>query len=246
MNTKNILKVFLLFHLTTCLIHSEEWSKVDFVTKRTYEIRLEKFDAPVVFEWGELITPKEPRIEAWASLFRLRDRRFMVDNDIPQDVFWEKYVDQFAESYFDDPDKTKSYFMDEAQSISMDEYMEEYPQYRYTSVYAVISVRYGQREWAYVVFQSSGDDYLKYFPKEYLNINPPMASAIFLERANSGDFIHARASNKNLPVFVRNLNYRYLAEVEKMAESGYAFFAEDEAHIESFNPEGVYQRMREN
>ena len=223
-----------------------EWSEVKFISSDKFSVNFEKYNTPLIFEWGELVGFNREGVEDWGYLFKLKNARHMIKSGILKEQFFEDFLYRFEDGYYSEKiDQIKTKFFETAQTITQEEYEKKYPFFRFTSVYGKIGIRDGNsKEWAFLLIQNSADEYMTHFPLSFLGSEPEGASAIFLSRNNDGRYVISDITNPDVPVFVRNMEIRYLNQVSQMIKTGYSYFPKDSISIKSLNPMAVWDEMR--
>ena len=233
---------YLLLCIVLSVCSADNWTDVSLLSKTNYQVKLERFDPPVVFEWGELITDHEEK--EWFYLYRTADNLVLIDRGKDQEKFFNEYWQKFETNYHtESKTEHKKAFMKLAQSMSLDEYKEKFPSKRYISIYAAIYIKGKDGEqWVYTLQQNSANNYMKSFPSEGLD-DDLVAQAKFFKRDDNGKFIFASRGKPDVPVFVKLMTIEDLSKVQGMLDSGYSVLLESDISLRPYNPFQTLDRI---
>jgi hypothetical protein len=217
--------------------NKSDWADVSF-SGMNYLVKLERFNPPIVFEWGELITDHERR--EWFYLLETADARPRIDRGLDNEEVFNRYCALREPGYFPKGRADeKEAILQIAQSMTLEEYKENFPSERYISVYAAIHAKDRKgAEWVFALKQNSADDYMRSFPWEGLD-EDLVAQAKVFKKNKEGRFVFSFLGKPDVPLFVSQMNIVDLSEVEKMIGTGYAVLPEGEIRIKASDTSGA-------
>ncbi len=208
------------------------YQEVSFIRRDVYQMKVETYAEPVVFQWGKVIEAGDATdLEAWAPVFELSDQRHLVDQGLSNELLLERWKERFVNGYLDANPRWAERFLKDAQTLSLEAYRAQFPQFALVGVYARISVREeGRGEWTFLLHEKAANRVnLNAAIRERREDTASSASAVLLFRneTDSSRFQLVSVRHQSVPDFVRHLSLRDLESMQAVVDAGLAHRPDD-------------------